>query len=120
MAVVQWEHQRTTVNAFYLVTAPWDEDDPITLGHGGALLNARLRLPLVRTRHPCGSDLLRHRRSWPTVGDEKSFDTVLNTRLYRPVLPIKYHNNITRPDRDDLAGLERRLNDNPGKPETEE
>lgn len=28
IAVVQWERARTTTNAFYLVTNPWDENDP--------------------------------------------------------------------------------------------
>ncbi|EUA52275.1 hypothetical protein I553_2461 [Mycobacterium xenopi 4042] len=50
-------------------------------------------------------------------GDERSFHTVFNTRLYRPVIPITYKNNITRSERTEtLDGLERRLRDNPGEP----
>jgi hypothetical protein len=53
-------------------------------------------------------------------GDEKSFDTVFSTRLFRPVVPIEYRNNITRPDRSEtLDGLERRFDDNPGEPGAE-
>jgi len=120
VAVVQWERVRTTVNAYYLATKPWDEDNPATWG-------SSLPFSVQASDYPAfepGTHLALvaydteglGRRS----GDEKSFDTVLNTRLYRPVLPIKYRNNITRANRDEtLDGLERRLNDNPGEQGTE-
>ena len=120
VAVVQWERQRTTTNAYYLVAAEWDESDPSTWA--GALpisipasdvpdFEPGTHIALVAYDTEGFS-----RRS----GDEKSFDTVLNTRLFRPVLPIKYRNNITRPDRDEiLDGLARRLEDNPGDAGTE-
>jgi len=115
VAVVQWERQRTTVNAFYLATNPWDENDPATWSaavpfsvpasdFGGFEPGTHVALISYDTEGL-------GRRS----GDEKSFDTVLNTRLYRPVMPVKYRNNITRADRDEtLDGLARRLDDNPG------
>lgn len=120
VAVVQWERVRTTVNAYYLVTDQWDEDNPATWGSSLPLsvpasdyssFEPGTHLALVAyDTEGLG------RRS----GDEKSFDTVLNTRLFRPVLPIKYRNNITRADRyETLDGLERRLDDNPGEPGTE-
>lgn len=119
-AVVQWERQRTTVNAFYLVTEAWDEDNPATWSEA---------VPFSVPASDFGDfepgthvALISYdteglgRRS----GDEKSFDTVLNTRLYRPVIPVKYRNNITRADRDEtLDGLARRLDDNPGDAGTE-
>jgi hypothetical protein len=119
-AVVQWERRRTTTNAYYLVTAPWDESDPSTWSKAVPFSVPASEVP--------GFDPGTHlaliaydteglgRRS----GDEKSFDTVFNTRLFRPVLPIKYRNNITRAERDEiLDGLTRRLEDNPGEPGTE-
>jgi len=120
VAVVQWERVRTTTNAFYLVTNPWDENDPA---------NWSAAIPFSVPASDFGQfepgthvALISYdteglgRRS----GDEKSFDTVLNTRLYRPVMPVKYRNNITRADRDEtLDGLARRLDDNPGDAGTE-
>ena len=115
VAVVEWERFRTTTNAIYLVTAPWDENDP-------ASWQAAVPFSASASQYPefepgthvaligYDTDGL-GRRS----GDEKSFDTVFNTRLYSPVLPITYKNNITRSDRTEtLDGLERRLRDNPG------
>lgn len=120
VAVVQWERLRTTINAYYLVTSPWDDNDPVSWG-------AALPLAVPASDHPSfapGTHLALvsydteglGRRS----GDEKSFDTVANTRLYRPVLPTRYRNNITRATRDEtLDGLERRFADNPGEPGAE-
>lgn len=120
VAVVQWERHRTTTNAYYLVTAEWDESDPSTWARA---LPPSIPASNVPDFKP-GTHLALiaydteafSRRS----GDEKSFDTVLNTRLFRPVLPIAYRNNITRPDRDEvLDGLARRLQDNPSEDRTE-
>lgn len=120
VAVVQWERQRTTINAYYLVVAGWDNNDHSSF-------TKALPLSIPATDFPDfepGTHLALiaydteafSRRS----GDEKSFDTVLNTRLFRPVLPIAYRNNITRPDRDEvLDGLARRLEDNPSDARTE-
>ena len=114
VAVVQWERQRTTINAYYLVVAGWDENDPSSFAKALPLsIPATDFLDFEPGTHLA---LIAYdteglgRRS----GDEKSFDTVLNTRLFRPVLPIKYRNNITRPERHEvLDGLARRLEDNP-------
>jgi hypothetical protein len=120
VAVVKWERQRTTINAYYLVTTTWDEDNP-------ASWESSLPYSVASSEYPTFNPgthvaLIAYdtdglgRRS----GDDKSFDTVFNTRLYRPVLPIKYRNNITRPDREEtLDGLGRRLDDNPGEPGSE-
>lgn len=120
VAVVQRERVHTTANAYYLVTAPWNEREPSTWAKA-------VPFSVPASDHP-GFEPGTHvaliaydteglgRRS----GDERSFDTIFNTRLFRPVLPIKYRNNITRPDRvETLDGLQRRLDDNPGEPGTE-
>lgn len=120
VAVVQWERQRTTVNAFYLVTNPWDEDAPVSWSSAVPFSAPASDFPEFEPGTHLAliaydTDGL-GRRS----GDEKSFDTVLNTRLYRPVIPVKYRNNITRAERDEtLDGLGRRLDDNPGDAGTE-
>ncbi|NOX23400.1 MAG: hypothetical protein GXP36_09960 [Actinobacteria bacterium] len=116
VAVVQWERVRTTTNAFYLVASPWeqpgDEAAPISvLAAEYPDFQPGTHLALIAyATEGLG------RRS----GDERSFDTVFNTRLYRPVVPISYRNNIVRAERvETLDGLERRFDDNPGDPGTE-
>ncbi len=115
VAVVQWERVQTTTNAFYLVTSPWNEpgDDaspysvPAT-DYPDFEPGSHLALIAYSTEGLA-------RRS----GDERSFDTVFNTRLYRPVIPVSYRNNTVRDRAEILDGLERRLDDNPGDPGTE-
>ena len=119
VAVVQWERPRTTTNAYYLVVRSWRERDkanwdkavPFSIpasDYAGFKPGTHLALISYKTT---GLGV----RS----GDERSFDTVFNTRLYRPLLPLKYRNNTIR-DRDEiLSGLEKRLDDNPGPSSTE-
>ncbi|WP_420637785.1 hypothetical protein [Candidatus Poriferisocius sp.] len=120
IAVVQWERERTTKNAFYLVTHPWNEDVPAewvratpfsVLASDFPDFDAGTHLALI---------------AYDTAGlgrissDERSFASIFDTRLYRPVLPIKYRNNITRSNRDEtLRGLHQRLEGNPGVSGTE-
>lgn len=120
VAVVQWEREFTTTNAFYLVTAPWDAKDKSTWDQAVPFSFPASEYPEFEP----GTQVALI--SYDTVGlgrrsgDEKSFDTVFNTRLFNPVLPITYRNNITRPDRDEfLRGLKHRLDDNPGDEGTE-
>ena len=120
VAVVLWERQRTTTNAYYLVTEAWDESDPTTWAKA---LPFSIPANGIRDFEPgthlalVGYDTAGFSRR---SGDEKSFDTVLNTRLFRPVLPISYRNNLTRSDRSEvLDGLARRLEDNPSDARTE-
>lgn len=115
VAVVEWERQRTTINALYLTTSPFDIDSPAGWAKATPFSAPASDYPDFEP----GTHLALigyntanfNRRS----GDEKSFDTVLNTRLYRTAMPIEYRNNMTRSDRSEtLVGLEQRFADNPG------
>lgn len=117
VAVVQWERRNTTVNAFYLVTTPWT---------GPGVDAAPYSVPA--SAHPSfepGTHLALIDYSSDGLGvrsgDERSFDTVLNTRLYKPVMAVGYQNNTTRLDArfEPLNGLFARLQQNPGAPGTE-
>ncbi len=120
VAVVQWERQRTTTNAFYLVTHPWDEDDPTKWAVATPFSVPAADFPAFEPGTHLALIAYDTEGLGRRSGDEKSFDTILNTRLFRPVLPIKYRNNITRADREEtLRGLAYRLDNNPGDPGTE-
>lgn len=120
IAVVQRERVHTTANAYYLVTEPWDERDPSTWAKAVPFSIPAADYPQFEPGTHVALIAYDTEGLGRRSGDERSFDTVLNTRLFRPVLPIRYRNNITRPDRDEtLDGLERRLDDNPGEPGTE-
>ena len=112
VAVVQWERVNTTTNAFYLVTSPWKApgDQALPFSVPASIYpefepGTHLALISYATEGLA-------RRS----GDERSFDTVFNTRLYRPTIPISYRNLLVRSREEVLDGLERRLRDNPGQP----
>ena len=120
VAVAQWERHRTTTNAYYLVTAEWDENDPLTWARALPFSIPATDVPDFEPGTHLGLVAYDTAGFSRRSGDAKSFDTVLNTRLFRPVLPIQYRNNITRPDRDEvLDGLARRLEDNPSDLRTE-
>ncbi|AZG47181.1 hypothetical protein [Gordonia insulae] len=120
IAVVQRERVHTTANAYYLVTEPWIEGDPTTWAKAVPFSVPSADYPDFEPGTHVALIAYDTEGLGRRSGDEKSFDTILNTRLFRPVLPIKYRNNITRTDRaETLNGLERRLNDNPGEAGTE-
>lgn len=117
VAVVQWERRHTTVNAFYLVTSPWSGP--------GAVAAPYSVLASAHTDFEPGTQLALIDYSSQGLGvrsgDERSFDTVLNTRLYDPVMAVGYQNNTSRDDPrfEILDGLRHRLERNPGAPGTE-
>ena len=120
IAVVQRERRHTTANAFYLVTNPWTERDPVTWADAVPFSIPASSYPQFDAGTHVALIAYDTEGLGRRSGDEKSFDTILNTRLFRPVLPIKYKNNITRADRHEtLDGLARRLDDNPGDAGTE-
>ena len=91
VAVVQWERQRTTTNAYYLVVAHWDESDPSSWARALPLSIPAKDFPDFEPGTHLSLIAYDTEGLGRRSGDEKSFDTVLNTRLFRPVLPIKYH-----------------------------
>jgi len=110
VAVVEWEYNQKTRGAYYLTTEPW---------------------PDVPTAPPLSFDASEFPKFEPgtfvslisygvegyhraRLGDERSFDTVLNTRLFSPVTPVQFSHRISGRARNEyLRGLERRLEDNP-------
>ena len=88
------ERQRTTVNAFYLVTAPWDEDDPITWDTAVPFSMPASDYPLFEPGTHVALISFDTEGLGRRSGDEKSFDTVLNTRLTGPYyhqIPQQHH-----------------------------
>ncbi len=120
VAVVQWERERTTTNAYYLVSRHWDENDPRSWAAATPLSVPASDFPDFEAGTHLALIAYDTKGLGQRSGSEKSFDTVFNTRLFQPVLPIRYRNNITgayRPNT--LRGLARRLLDNPGDDRTE-
>lgn len=111
VAVVRWESQGKGKSAIYLTSSPWKggsdpEANPWSVP--ASLLpdfEPGTHLALVSY----GVEGFHRARS----GDERSFDMVLNTRLYRPVVPVRFTNEITRGRNEYLRGLDRRLKENP-------
>ena len=114
IAVLQWDPSGKTQTATYLVTAPWNSrgDDPPVFSIPAAsypdfepgtqlsLISYGVEYIWVGTR----------------LGDERSFDTLLNTRLFEPVLPVRFNHFQQRDSPANLRGLSKRLHDSPGNP----
>ncbi len=108
VAVVLWRDNVKGATAYYLVDAPWQEPgDP---GQPWSCHAAEVpgfepgtHLALVSYRVDGF-----HRR-WE--GNERSFDTVTDTRLYHPVLPVRFTNLLARGEKHSrtLRGLAERL-----------
>ncbi|WP_139794575.1 hypothetical protein [Prescottella equi] len=120
VAVVEWEKLAKGSSAYYLVDGPWREagdkrspwscpasDYPeFEVGTHLAVISYRVD-GLQRVRE----------------GDAKTFDTMVNTRLFNPVVPVRFTNHTTGRDRSsNLRGLAQRLVDNLSdeRPEGEE
>lgn len=120
VAVVQWERLSKGSSAYYLVDGPWresgDKRSPWSCpAHHYPEFEVGTHLALISYR----VDGLHRVRE----GDTKTFDTVLNTRLFKPVLPVRFTNHTTGRNRNtNLRGLARRLADNPSadRPEGQE
>jgi hypothetical protein len=114
VAVVRWIRvgNRQTDTAIYQVTSPWEHDGDVALPHA---------LPAEQCDFPPGTHLgviaFEAEGIWVSrLGDERSLDTLLDTRLFEPALPV----SLVTPAlgaRDErvtvLRGLGRRLADNP-------
>ncbi|MFI7708776.1 hypothetical protein [Nonomuraea sp. NPDC049480] len=107
VAVVQWQTNTKGQTAYYLVDRPWnapgDIAEPWSCSSADySDFEPGTHLALISYR----VDGFHRRRE----GDEKSFDVVTNTRLFAPVLPVRFVNETSRAERaTTLEGLSRRL-----------
>lgn len=111
VAVVLWDAHGKGQRAFYHVTTDWEI---------GAAAEPWSAPASVYPEFEPGTHLALisygvngFHRSFS--GDELTFATVLNTRLFEPVMPVKFTNEITRGRNEYLRGLSQRFADNPRK-----
>jgi hypothetical protein len=113
VAVVLWEATGKGQMAYYLTTTDWHDGDNRDAGPWSAAADEYpgfepgTHLALVSY----GVEGFHLSRS----GDERTFDMLLNTRLFEPVVPIRFTNNTLRGRNEYLRGLRHRLDDNPSK-----
>ena len=121
LTVVHWQRVgiQQTQTALYQVVSPWERDgdraDPLVLPAAAcADFDCGTRIAVVGFRAE-GIGISR-------LGDERSLDTVIDTRLFEPPLPV----HLTAPVLEErrarltqLRGLGRRLADNPREDRTE-
>ena len=122
VAVVVWEDRGKVRSAYYLTTTDWDDggDPGAEPWSAPASEFSDFEPGTLLTLVSYGVEGFHRGRS----GDERSFDTVLSTRLFDPVTPVRFTNATTRGRNEYLQGLHRRLEDNrgnyPDRPEGEE
>lgn len=114
IAVVRWIRvgNRQTDTAVYQVTGPWENDGDVAVP---------LTVPAEECDFAAGTHLtvvaFEAEGIWVSrLGDERSLDTLLDTRLYEPALPLSLTTPAlgARNERTTvLRGLGRRLQDNP-------
>jgi len=121
LTVIRWQRVgiQQTQTALYQVVSPWERDgdraDPLVLPAAAcADFDGGTRIAVVGFRAE-GIGVSR-------LGDERSLDTVIDTRLFEPPLPV----HLTAPVLEErrarltqLRGLGRRLADNPREDRTE-
>lgn len=120
VAVVKWESHGKGMSAYYLTTEDWDDgNNPVAEPWSAPAsefpdFEPGTQLTLI------SYDVEGFHRA--RSGDEKSFDTVLNTRLFKPITPVRFTNEITRGKNEYLRGLRLRLETNrrSDRPEGEE
>lgn len=116
VAVVLWEEHGKGKGAYYLVTSPWnnpgDSADPFSVpANVFPEFEPGTHLALISY----GVEGYHRARGG---GDEKSFEAVLNTRIFEPLTPVQFSNKIIpgrEQRRDNLKGLKKRLEDNPSQ-----
>lgn len=109
VAVVLWEAQGKGQSAFYLVTTDWPSDPNAEPWSAPSTAFPEFDYGTHLALISYGVEGFHRARS----GDERSFDMVLNTRLFDPIIPVRFTNEITRGRNEYLRGLGRRLDDNP-------
>lgn len=109
VAVVLWEAQGKGQSAYYQVTTDWQSDVNAEPWSASATefpdFDYGTHFALI------SYGVERFHRAYG--GDEGSFYTVTNTRLYDPVMPVKFIDDINRGKTEYLRGLGKRLADNP-------
>ncbi|MFC0681779.1 hypothetical protein ACFFGH_28440 [Lysobacter korlensis] len=106
VAVVEWQQGTKGQTALYLVDRPWEQPGDYTRVWSCAA-----------SEHPSFEPgthvaLVSYRVEGIYRGfesDEKSFPSILNTRLYRPVTPVLFTNETDRGRNTKIRGLERKL-----------
>ncbi len=114
VAVLLWERHGKNESAYYLVTAPWSNPGDIAETYSIPAseypdFEPGTHIGLISY----GVEGFHRARSG---GDDRTFEAILNTRLFRPITHVRFTNRIIadRADRsDNLRGLEKRLIDNP-------
>ena len=109
VAVVRWEAHGKGQSAYYLVTSDWDKDDAAKPWSAPASVYPEFEPGTHLALVSYGVEGFHRVRS----GDERSFDMVLNTRLLKPIMPVRFTNEVTRGKNEYLRGLQQRLDDNP-------
>lgn len=110
VAVLEWIAHGKTRGLHYLVTSDWSGDGDSaepwsTLAAAYPEFEPGVHLALVGY----GVEGFHRRRS----DDEKAMPTVVNTRLFDPVFPVRFTDQRTRGKVEILRGLKRRFVDNP-------
>lgn len=111
IAVVLWEAQGKGQSASYLVTSEWPANPAAEPWSAPASAYPDFDFGTQLSLISYGVEGFHRARS----GDERSFDMVLNTRLFKPIIPVRFTNEITRGKNEYLRGLSRRLADNPSE-----
>lgn len=93
VAVVEWRQMTKGSGAYYLVDRPWNRAGDLAIPWSCPAqevpeFKPGTHLALISY----GVDGI-HRQH---EGDEKSFDTIANTRLYKPVMPVTFRNDTHR------------------------
>lgn len=108
VAVVQWNEQTKTQTAVYLVDREWHRPGDAALpwscpAADYPAFEAGTHIALISY----GTSGLYRRRE----GDERSFDTIVNTRLYRPMFSTRWRNFLARGENraTTMRGLRTRL-----------
>lgn len=108
VAVVEWRAQTKTQTAVYLVDREWVRAGDVALPWSCPAatypeLEPGTHIALISY----GTGALYRKRE----GDERSFDTIVNTRLFRPLFPTRWRNYLARGSEraTTLRGLHSRL-----------
>lgn len=108
VAVVQWDERTKTQSAVYLVDREWNKPGDIALPWSCSASEYPSFDPGTHIALISYGTAGFHRKR---EGDERSFDTIVNTRLFRPVLHTRWRNYLARGESraTTLVGLRTRI-----------